>query len=72
MLQAEHDRDLLLEEMHKDKYEAYSHAAKIEDDRLRAEGSLIGRDALNMRGLRQLTLSQAWSRSSTQQMDTSE
>ena len=72
MLQAERDRDFVLEEIHKDKNEAYTHAAEVEDDQLCAEGGLIGRDALDFRGLRQLTLSQAWSRSSTQQMDTSE
>ena len=72
MIQAAQDRDRILTDIHEDKFEAYGHIAEERDERLRAEGSLKGgHDVLDLRGLRQLTLTEAWSRSSTQQMDTS-
>ena len=73
MLQAARNLDLMLADIHEDKHEAYSHFCNERNDRLRAKGGLQGgHDTLDFRGLRQLTLSEAWSRSSTQQMDTSQ
>ena len=73
MLQAARNLDLMLADIHEDKNKAYNRWCDERNDRLRAKGGLQGgHDTLDFRGLQQLTLSEAWSQSSTQQMDMSE
>ena len=72
MLQAAQDHETALTTMALDKNAKYGWIATIWDHWLRASDGLRGGcDTLDLRGLQQLTLSEAWSQSNTQQMDTS-